>query len=81
MAGQVLGSGADGDGRVVDLETQLAPVGERVQVDAAVDERLRKVTTTRLQGVRADDQGTVTFVRLEPLQTLLRRENVEEVVD
>ena len=72
VTGEILGSGANGDGRVVDLETQLAPVGERVQVDAAIDQRLRQITTTRLQGVGADDEGAVALVRLEPFQTLLR---------
>ena len=80
VTGEVLGRGADRNRRVVDLQADAAPVAQRVQVHAAVDERLREVATTGLQRVGSDDQRSVVLVGLEPLDALLGAEHVEEVL-
>ena len=81
VAGQVLGRGADRHLRLVDDKADLGPLANRIQVDAAVDERLGEVASTRLQRIRANGDRTLHFVRLEQLDHLAQREQAEQLVD
>lgn len=81
MTSEILRRSSNGNGRIVDLQTKLAPVGQGIQVHTAVDESLGEITTTGLQRVGTNNQRTIALVGLQPLQALLGGEHVEEVLD
>lgn len=81
VAGQVLGRGAHGHLRVVHDQADLGPLAQRVQVDAAVNERLGEIATPRLQRVGAYRHRPLALVRLQELDELAQREQVHELLD
>lgn len=81
VAGEVLRRARDGHLVLVDLEADLGPVAERVQVDTAVQEHLGQVAAARLERVGADDQRALRLVRLKELEALAGREHRQEAAD
>lgn len=69
---EVLGSSSDGDSSTgEDLESDLGPSsGERFEIHSAVDERLCEISTTRLEGVDSEGDGTGRIGGVEELEGL-----------
>lgn len=80
VAGQVLGRGTERDVGVEDLQTDLGPLADGLELDATVDERLGELTAMCAEGVCADDDGTGRLVGLEEGKGLAGREQAEELV-
>lgn len=73
MSAQILGRGADRHLTVVNDQTDFRPLVQRIDVHAAIDQRLRQISTPGLQRVRANRHWTLHFVRLEKIDDLNRR--------
>jgi hypothetical protein len=70
VSGKVFGCGADGHGRFKDLQPDLGPLADGLELHAAVDERLCEVAAPRAERVRADGDGSRGLVGLEEGQSL-----------
>lgn len=80
MSSQVLGCSSDWNRRVEDLESDLAPLANRVQVDSTVDQCLGELTTTGLQSVGTNSDGSGHLVGLKEFDRLRDGENVKELL-
>ena len=80
MPSKVFGSSTDGYATLEDLQADIRPLADRLEVHAAVDENLSEVASSRAEGVGTDGDGTRDFVGLEELDCLLNREEVEELL-
>ena len=78
MSSQVLGSGTDRNGGLVDFETDFGPLCDGVEADAPLDEHLRQIFTLRLERVGSDGHGTSSLLSLNELKALTWREKIEE---
>ena len=54
VAGEVFLGGSDGDGGLVDLEADLGPISDRLQVDLPLHQGLGQVFPLGLEGVGSD---------------------------
>lgn len=70
MTCEVFGCGANGDGTLEDLETDIRPLANRLEVDAAVDQGLSKVSPPSTKSVGADGNGTRNLVGFEEFDSL-----------
>lgn len=70
MTSKVFWCGADGDATLENLQSDISPFANGLQVDATVDEGLGQVSTTRAKGVSPYCDGTRYLVRLEELDSL-----------
>ena len=70
VACEVLRRGADGDRALEDLQTDVRPLADGLEVDAAVDEGLREVSPPCAEGVRADGDRSRDLVSLEKFDGL-----------
>lgn len=55
----------DGDGGLEDLESDLSPLSDRLEVDSSVDEGLSEISTTGSEGVCSDGDGSGGLVGVE----------------
>lgn len=62
VAGQILRSGSQGHLALIDLETNLGPVGERVKVDSSLDESLGEFLPLALETVDSESGGSLGLV-------------------
>lgn len=65
MPCEVLGRSADGHGGLEYLQTDLGPLADGLELDAAVDERLGEVAAPGAEGVGAERDGSRGLVGLE----------------
>ena len=70
VACEVLRRGADGDRALEDLQTDVRPLADRLEVDATVDEGLCEVSPPCAEGVRADGDRSRDLVSLEKFDGL-----------
>lgn len=72
VSSEVLGSSSDGNSSTgEDLQSDLGPSsGERLEIHSAVDERLGEISTTRLEGVDSEGDGTGRVGGVEELNGL-----------
>lgn len=70
MTSEVFWCGADGDATLENLQSNIGPFANGLQIDATVDEGLRQVATTRPKGVGPYCNGTRYLVSLEELDGL-----------
>lgn len=70
VAREVFGRRADGDVAFKDLQPDVCPFADGLEVDAAVDEGLGEVAAAGAEGVRADGDGSGNFVGFEELDSL-----------
>ena len=69
---EVLGRRTDGHGGLVDLETVLGPLCDRVEVDVARDQGLRELASARAERVRAHRHRARRLARLDEREALRR---------
>lgn len=81
MTSQILRSGSDGNLRLVDLDTDLAPFREWVEIGATLDQALCEFFSPGLEGVGTNGKRTLRFVGLEELDQLGRVEEVQKMID
>ena len=67
MSGEIFGSGTDGYFGFVDLDTDAAPIGKRIEIDTSLDEGLGEFFSSGLEGVGPDGQGSLGFIGLKEL--------------
>ncbi len=80
MSCQVLGCSTDGDARFKDLQTDFAPRSDGFEVDTAVDEGLRQISSPCAEGVGTNSDGTGCLVGFEELDSLGGGEEFEELL-
>lgn len=75
MSAEVLRRGTDRYLTVVNHKSHFRPLVQRVDVHAAIDQRLSKISTTRLQRVRADRHWSLNFVGFQEVDDLSATED------
>ena len=78
-AGRLTDTHTDWDGTLEDLQANIRPFTDRFEVDAAINQGLREVAPTCTKSVRADGDRTGHFIRLEELDSLGDREQLEKL--
>ncbi|KAH3664221.1 hypothetical protein OGAPHI_004572 [Ogataea philodendri] len=78
MSGQVFWSGSDRDLRIKDLQPDLGPCSNRLQIDSLVDQSLCQLSASGHQRVCSDTHWSVDLVGLEELDGFRWREQVEQ---
>jgi hypothetical protein len=79
MSGEIFGCGTDGDFSFVDLDTDAAPFGQGIEVNASLDEGLGEFFSPGFQSVGPDGEGSLGFVGLEELDHFRGVEEVQEM--
>jgi hypothetical protein len=80
VTSEVLGSGTKRHLGVEDLQANLGPLADGLELNTTVDERLRELATMCAEGVGADDNGAGRLVGLEESKGLAGREQTKELV-
>lgn len=80
VSSKVFGSSADGYATLEHLQADIRPFANGLEVDAAVDEDLGEVASSRAEGIGTDGDGTRDFVGFEELDCLFDGEKVEELL-
>lgn len=81
VTGEVLGGGTDGNGRLEDLESDLGPLSDGLEVDSSGDERLSKITSSCAEGVGSDGDGSGGLVGVEEGDGLGEGKELQELLD
>ena len=80
VASEVLGGGTERHLGVEDLQTNLGPLADGLELNTTVDERLCELAAMCAEGVGADDNGAGCLVGLEESKGLAGREQTEKLV-
>ena len=81
MAGQVLRCCTDRHTRLIDFETNLAPLSKRVQVDPSLDESLGQILPLGLECVGTNIHRSLRLIGFYELIAVIRTEKLEKHVD
>lgn len=81
MTGQILRSGSDRHLRLINLDTHLAPLSQRVQIGTTLDQTLSQLFSSSLQSVSTDGKWSLCLICFEKLDQLSWVEEIKEVVD
>lgn len=73
MSGEVFRGGADGYSTLENLESDIGPFTDGLEVDATVDKSLCQVTSSCAQGVRSYCYRASNFVSLKEFNGLERK--------
>lgn len=80
MTSEILGRSTQGHVRLKNLQADLAPLADRLEGNATVDERLGEISSVCSEGICSDNDGTGHLVGFEEGKGLSRGEQVEELL-
>lgn len=80
MTSEILGRSTQGHIRLENLQADLAPLADRLESNATVDERLGEISSVCSEGICSDNDGTGHLVGFEEGKGLSRGEEVEELL-
>lgn len=80
MTSKILRRSTQRDIGLENLQTDLAPLADRLKGNTTVDQGLGQISSVGSQGVCSDDDGTGHLVGLEEGKGFTRGEEVEELL-
>jgi len=78
VASQVLRGCTDGNLRLINFQSNLRPLSNRVQTDTSLNQNFGQILTLSFERVSSDSHGSLILISLNKVERLLRTEQIKD---